>query len=250
MPLSAQSSEGGPLDGVNALVIEGGSGFVSSGVRDGVIPPVDPSITLGDLSGTTTSLGLYFERPMPSFFVSRGVTLRAGLFYRAYHQTIEGAGTVTLDDGAIPAYQRTTMSTELLSTSLALRIHTTAREARLIPTVDVGLSLGHLLSVSYQTESDPIFFPEGANDGFPGTGNVPDRRFFHGTIDLGVGMAIALGRPNRSIAIIPSIALHAAMGSLTKRRGEEITPFIVDGAIGIRLPLRGSSEPDEPEIHP
>ena len=244
--LYAQGGNDHPFDGSTFLTVEGGIGYVTSETADGVIPPVDPAISLGGLRGSTRTVAVSLERPMPRFFKSRGVTLKTGLLYRSYEQSLSGTGEIVgIDDGTITATQRTTMTAEYLAATLLLRIHTVSSPQRWTPTVDFGFTLGHLLDVSWATDSEPLFSPKGSNDGFPASGVVPNRRFFHGTIDLGLGMAIALGKANQSVTLVPALGLHAALGSFTLDPGEEIIPFVVDATLGIRVPLSSMILSDE-----
>ena len=134
------------------------------------------------------------------------------------------------------------MNADIIDASFLFRVHTAERGARVTPTVDFGLSFGHIIGVWYETESqllepNPLLF-----DGFPAGGSIPDRRFYHGTIDLGLGLACSLGEPDMSTAIVPALSMHIPLTSLTKNPGEEITPFSLEALVEVRVPISFSSE--------
>ena len=228
----AQPERPHPLAGVNSLSVEGSFGLVTSQYSSGAIRPADSSIRLGRLAGEVTSVGLIFSRSMPDFFISRGMTVRAGVEYIRLAQESSGTGQVVSDGSASPVdvIQRTTVESEIIAATVGIRINTSSGSARLMPTVDLGATFGHILDLGFRTVTEP----EGV---VPPSDFDPDRRFYYNTLNLGLGLGIALGRPDMSATIVPSIALRAATTSLTKNAGEEIVPLSVAAGLELRIPL-------------
>lgn len=228
----AQPDRPHPLAGVNSLSVEGTLGLVGSQYSAGAIRPADSSIRLGRLGGEVTSVGLIFSRSMPDFFISRGLTVRAGVEYIRLAQESSGSGRVVSDGSPLPVSvtQRTIVESEIIAATVGIRINTSRGSGRLMPTVDLGATFGHIIGVGFRTTIEP----EGI---VPPSDLDPDRRFYHNTVNLGLGLGIALGRPEGSATIIPSIALRAATTSLTKNEGEEIVPLSFAAGLEFRFPI-------------
>ena len=228
----AQPTRPHPLAGVNSLSVEGSFGLVTSQYSPGAMRPADSSIRLGRLAGDVTSIGLIFSRSMPDFFISRGMTVRAGVEYIRLEQESFGTGRVAIDGGTSPVNvtQRTTVESEIVAATVGIRINTSRGSGRLMPTVDLGATFGHSLYLGIRTMTQP----EGI---VPPVEFEPDRRFYYNTVNVGLGLGIALGRPGASATIVPSIALRAATTSLTKNEGEEIVPLSVTAGLELRFPL-------------
>lgn len=228
----AQPERPHPLAGVNSLSGEGTLGLVRSEYSEGAFRPADSSIRLGRLAGEVTSVGLIFSRSMPDFFISRGMTVRAGVEYIRLAQESSGTGRIVPDGDSSPVEvtQRTTVESEIIAATVGIRINTSRGSGRLMPTVDLGATFGHVLDLEFRTETEP----EGV---VPPLGFEPDRRFYYNTVNLGLGLGIALGRPGVSATIIPSLSLRAATTSLTKNEGEEIVPLSLAAGLEFRFPL-------------
>ena len=228
----AQPERPHPLAGVNSLSIEGTYGLVSSDYSAGALLPADRAITLGRLGGESSSVGLIFSRSMPDFFISRGLPIRGGVEYLHLSQETSGTGRLEPDDrpGPVDVTQRTRVDADIVAATLGIRVNTSRGRTGLMPTVDLGATFGHVLGLDVRTATDP----EGV---VPSIDFDPDRRYYFNAINLGVGLGVALGRPEESMTIIPSISMRAATTSLTKNEGEEIVPFSVAAGLEIRLPL-------------
>lgn len=234
---SAQSTrDPGPFDGVDALAIEASFGGVTSGDTGDLIPSVNPAIDLGSLSGSTRSLGLFWDRPMPRFFISRPATTRIGLVWMQLNQATTGTGTSNVGGEARPTRQTTRISSDILALRGGIRVSTAKRGSTIAPTVNIGGTFGHQFPLRYQTDVDPDQPGLVTDRGFPAAGGEPDRRYFYASLDVGVGLRIALGLPDESIALVPEVTAQLPLTSLT--REVALTPIGLRAAVGLRVPIR------------
>ena len=234
-PLVAQSSKRPPpFGGKDAVTLELFGAIGSAGLTP-AIPPVDPAVNLGVLSGQTFGVGLYWDRPMPWFFISRPATTRLGLEYTNIAISTDGRGRVELGDGPVDVTQSTTMSAEILAVRFGIDIATAGRGAAIAPSIHLGASLGHIFGIRFATDIEPQGSFLTTERGFPVTGPEPDRRFFFAAGNLGLSVRIALGRPDSSIAIVPSIIGRAPLTSLS--RSAEIPLWSLSAGLAIRVPL-------------
>lgn len=236
LPLHAQGDRPHPLEGTNHVSVRGSLGYAGAGANDRAIPAVSESIVLGHVRGERRSVGLHLSRSMPDFFISRGLTAQVGIAFVRYRLEREGSGQVGQQHNvpSVRVEQRSTLTADVLALDLGIRINMVRDLSGLVPTFNLGATFGHLLDLDLVTETEPDI-------GFPSDGYLPDRRYFYGALNLGVGLGIPLGEEPGRAALIPTIGLSAAATSLTKNEGEELIPLSFTAGLEVRLPIGSSA---------
>lgn len=233
----ARASSPSPLRGSNFLGVHVGGNLTGSVVDDGQIPVPNGSFSPGGPGGAGFQFGLSFGRLMPDLFVSTATTAEFRLHYARLIGTSTASGLVRSPEGGgseVPVAQKTTVSTTIAGGELRLAFDTRPM-AKATPTVLLGLAVGHIADMRYDTEYDPAGIVRINDNGVPEGSVLPARRWFYSALHLGGGARLSLGDPATSPAIVPEVEVIIPFTSLS--RYANWLPFGIRGGIGLRWPL-------------
>ena len=232
-----QDSDTSPLDGSNFIGVYVGGALSVASIDEGIVPSPNNSFSLSAPSGSGLEVGVSFSRLMPALFLSTSTTAEARLFYSSQATTSSGFGVVHGIGGSDQgrSVRQSTTSTITIAGLQSRLIFDTRKMAETTPTVSIGLTLGHIADIRYETEYTPPGIIENNENGLPSGSNATARRWFYAAAHIGGGGRISLGDPATSPAILPEAELIIPMTSFA--RTEQWIAFGIRAGIGLRWPL-------------
>ncbi len=237
--LQAQKSQeqNAPLDGSNFIGGHFSGAFTIASIDEGLIPNPNNSFILSSPTGNGFEVGLSVSRLMPNLFLSTSTTAEARFFYSRQNSSSSGFGIVNGMNGTDKGYTLE-QSTSATITTVGLQsrlIFDTRNMEQITPTVSIGVTLGHITDILYETQYTPSGVLQNPDGGLPAGTSAPERRWFYAAAHIGGGGRISLGDPATSPAILPEIELTIPMTSFA--RSAQWIAFGVRAGIGLRWPL-------------
>lgn len=226
-----------PLDGSTFIGGHFNGAFTIASIDEGVIPGSNGSFTLSSPTGNGFEVGLSVSRLMPNLFLSTSTTAEARFFYGRQSSSSSGFGVVSAMNGTDKAYT-VEQSTSATITTVGLQsrlIFDTRKMERTTPTVSIGVTLGHITDILYETQYTPSGVLQNPDGGLPAGTSAPERRWFYAAAHIGGGGRISLGDPATSPAILPELELIIPMTSFA--RSSQWIAFGLRAGIGLRWPL-------------
>lgn len=228
-----------PLDGTNFISVHGSVAGTLGVLDDGLIPGVNSSFDMGAPTGNGFEIGISMSRLMPILFLSTSTTAEARFFYSRNVSSTSGFGNVEGSAGNDKGYlvSQVTSATTTIAGLQGRLIFDTQKMQQVTPVVQIGLTLGHILDIHYETEYKPagaVNIPDNGN-GLPAGTAAPDRRWFYAAAHIGGGGRFSLGDPATSPAIVPEVELIIPVTSYA--RSAQWIMFGVRAGIGLRWPL-------------
>ena len=228
-----------PLDGTGFLGAHVSFGGTLGVLDEGVIPGVNSSFDMGSPTGSGFEIGVSMSRLMPALFLSTSTTAEARLFYSRNVSSTSGFGNVSGASGSDKGLlvSQTTSAVTTITGVQGRLLFDTRKMQQLTPVVQIGVTLGHVLDIRYETEYRPaeqVNIPDNGS-GLP-TGTVaPERRWFYAAAHIGGGGRFSLGDPATSPAIVPEVELVIPITSFA--RSSQWISFGVRAGVGLRWPL-------------
>lgn len=236
---SGKPSPPSPLHGTNFIGAYIGGNLTAAAVDKGQIPAPNSSFSPSGPGGAGFEFGLTFSRLMPDLFVSTSTTAEFRLHYARLVGLSVADGTVSGYDESgsrreLSVSQSTTITTTIAGGELRFAFDTRPM-AQATPTILLGITVGHIADMEYQTDYDPAGVVVNNSNGVPDGSVLPARRWFYSALHLGGGGRISLGDPATSPAIVPEVEFLVPLTSLS--RFSNWLTFGIRGAIGLRWPL-------------